>query len=306
MPVKLLKSMDYNYYSKVSLKTFLFNRIRSVFKLPFLEKVIVISAIKNGSSFIKKLIPPEYLYPNPTWRKVVRNDINYHLNISNSVDHAIYFGYKDQAAENFIKMFNEDSVVFDIGANIGATSLPYAKKCFKGRVYSYEPDQTNYKRLVENINLNQLQNVQAINIGLGDKEEEVKLYCVSDTNPGMNRVLKQENVDFNYTIIKIRTLDFELFERLKLSKVDAVKIDVEGFETNVLNGAAKTLLTFKPKLFIELIDSNLRENGSSASEIVNKLIDYGYDIFCAFDMRRIEKDENLNNCQFDIIAIKEA
>jgi FkbM family methyltransferase len=297
--------MDYNYYNKTTFKTKIFNSIRSIFKFPFFEKII--SYLNNGkesSSVISKLVPAEYLYRNPSWRNVARSGIRYRLNLSNVIDHYIFFGYKDLAFINFISKLSRDSIVFDIGANIGATSLPYAKKCSEGMIYSYEPDKINFERLKENIDLNSFKNITLNNIGLGDKEEEVKLYRVSATNPGMNRILKTTEKDLDFTTIKINTLDNEVFEKYKLVQLDAIKIDVEGFEHNVLNGADRVIETFRPIFFIELIDSNLKENGSSAISLVGKLIEKdNYKVFEAQRMHPIETTSDLNNCRLDIIAI---
>jgi len=297
--------IDYNYYNKASFKTRILNSIRSIFKIPFFEKIISnLNRGKESSSFISKLVPAEYLYQNPTWRNATRAGIKYKLNLSNVIDHYIFFGYKDPAFVNFTNKLSSDSVVFDIGANIGATSLPYAKKCATGMIYSYEPDKINFERLKENIELNSFKNIALNNLGLGDQEEEVKLFRVSKTNPGMNRILKTGEAGLDFTTIKINTLDNEVFEKYKLTRLDAIKIDVEGFEHNVLNGAGKTLDIFHPILFIEIIDSNLKENGSSATSLINELIGRNnYKVFEAERMRPIDAASDLNNCRLDIIAI---
>lgn len=299
--------MSYNYYDNISFKTRLLNKIRSIFKIGFLENLIAnLNQGKEPGSFISRLVPPEYLYRNPTWREVTRGDVRFKLNLFNVVDHNIFFGYKDSAFLNFIKLLPEDAIVFDIGANIGTTSLRYAKKCSNGTIYSYEPDEINFKRLQENIKLNAAKNIVVNNLGLGEKDEEVKLYRVSPTNPGMNRILEtNEAGDFDFTTIKIKTLDSEVFEKQRLNKLDAIKIDVEGFEYRVLKGGSKSLETFKPVLFIELIDSNLKENGSSATNLVAELIEnYSYEVFEAQRMQPIGLNTDLNNCRIDIIAVQ--
>jgi FkbM family methyltransferase len=151
--------------------------------------------------------------------------------------------------------------------------------------------------------LNGSKNISLQNTGLGEKEEQVKLYIVEESNPGMNRVLTNvADNNFASETINIKRLD-DFIEIEKLPAVNVIKIDVEGFEFNVLKGAERILTQFRPILFIELNDAHLVENGASAAKLLSFLFDKGYNIFAAESMHQINRGDNLYKPHFDIICL---
>ncbi|MBK7684492.1 MAG: FkbM family methyltransferase [Bacteroidetes bacterium] len=87
-----------------------------------------------------------------------------------------------------------------------------------------------------------------------------------------------------------------------MKKVDFIKIDVEGYEYAVLSGARETLKS-KPVLFIEVNDNSLKENKSSAKELIELLIAANYSTFYRADNGDpISSNTNFINCHFDLIA----
>lgn len=295
---------NYAYYSNLSFKTKFLNRLRTFFIAgnaeEFLLKKILAS---NTKTLWHKAIPPEYLYPKNSWRTYDRNGIKLKLDISNVVDHLKYYSFKDQGFENFIKKIQPNFTVLDIGGNIGVTCLEFAKKASSGKVIVFEPSPTNYKRLTENIGLNSFNNIIAINKGIGDIAGQFSLYNVVDSNPGMKRIMDNANTEnFESETIVIDTLENQL-QSLHTDVVNAIKIDVEGFEFKVLQSAANILSKHKPVLFIELDDSNLLGQKSNAKEMVQFLRDHQYNIYNAQDMSTpLGEDFNYSNCHFDIIC----
>ena len=72
------------------------------------------------------------------------------------------------------KFIMKDDVVFDIGSNIGAFTVPFAKKVGElGQVYAFEPQKVIYDLLQDNVNKNKLKNVKIFNVGIGKKKEEL-------------------------------------------------------------------------------------------------------------------------------------
>src|ERR1017187_10475375 len=92
--------------------------------------------------------------------KIVLQEALMKLNISNVVDHFLYFGLKERSQENLFNLANENSIIFDVGANIGSTVLQFAQKSKNGFVYGFEPDKLNYQRAMENISLNSFPNIK--------------------------------------------------------------------------------------------------------------------------------------------------
>lgn len=301
------KSNPYLYYGHMSTKTRAFNFFRKGFANAAVDGIFafVIRKIPFLSSVVSKIVAPEYLYKNPSWRSYNVNGIKMNLNISNLVDHCIYFSTEQNAIDRFIHHLKPNDTVFDIGANIGYTTLLFSKKCNDGYIYSIEPSKELFKTVEDHLKLNEVTNVKVLNIGLGEKEKKVQLYKVSENNSGMNRVLEEENVPFNSESILIKTLD-DVVKEQGLSKVNAIKIDVEGYEYNILKGAYNTLKESHPTLLIEIDDVNLKEQYSSPLEIFKFLFDLGYSIFEADTMKKIDSERDYTGVHFDVICFNKA
>ena len=84
-------------------------------------------------------------------RKVSRNGINFVLDLSDLVDWWIYFGFRDLGRMELFSKVKKGGIVIDIGANIGEVSMNFAKLAGpNGRVISFEPNRSNYKRYERN------------------------------------------------------------------------------------------------------------------------------------------------------------
>ena len=85
-----------------------------------------------------------------------------------------------------LSFINEGDTVLDIGSNIGAFTIPFAKKvCFKGKVYAFEPQSFIFRIFKENVKINKLSNIEIFNIGLGSSDCNIKL---RDFDYGKKRV----------------------------------------------------------------------------------------------------------------------
>lgn len=144
---------------------------------------------------------------------------------------------------------NTGSVYFDVGANIGATVVPVAKRLRDGLVYGFEPSRA-YQYLEENVKNNSLNNVKLFNIALGEKEGEVS-FKTRDCLAHSHR-LSSENyrTEVNIDKVKITRLD-DIVKKENLNKIDLVKIDVEGYERNVLEGCDYLIEKFNPIFYLE-------------------------------------------------------
>lgn len=135
-------------------------------------------------------------------------------------------------------------VVLDIGANLGTYTIPLALRNPNLSVISFEPQQAIFYQLCGNIALNGLENVDAYNIAISDKTDTIEL-AMPDYN-------KEENIGgFSLDpFVKSKTpttegikrlVDVTTIDDLNLDNVCMIKIDVEGLEYNVLQGAQETL-----------------------------------------------------------------
>ena len=140
-----------------------------------------------------------------------------------------------------------DSTVVDAGAHIGTHSVFFGLIC-GSRVYSFEPSEDAHSQLKENIALNQLKdNVKLFNCGVGARLGHGKLYIPDKNNPGMGQIIPNAQGE-----IEINTLDQILLS--KTSKIDLIKVDVEGAELDVLKGARSILTRDHPLIYVEIID----------------------------------------------------
>lgn len=143
--------------------------------------------------------------------------------------------------------FNISSGVFvDIGAHIGKHTIYVAKKHPFVKVLSFEPDPETYKLLKENIVLNGLDNVNALNMACSDISQDVTLWK-SKEHPATNSI-EEEIHDSSPIIVHSNKLDnlLKTFDNIAL-----IKIDAEGAEERIIKGAMQILLAQKPKIIFE-------------------------------------------------------
>jgi len=285
-------------------KTKSLNILRSVLKIPLLEESLKrLVKDKSSNSFLGKLVPNNYQYQKGSWRVCKKNGINLKLDIHDYVGHYMYFQFKDAGQERLVSFAKKGDYVLDIGTNIGVTLLNFAQKVAReGMVYGFEPDPENYGYCIQNIGLNSFTNIQLENFGLGKENGTFSMVVDTESNRGCNRITFDESRKESYEV-KVETLDNWAFE-VGLSKLDLVKIDVEGFEFQVLSGGKSLLAKYKPTMFIELDDNNLKSVGDSAKEVISFLFNQlGYKtIVKAENDQIISIDDDFSNCHFDIVV----
>lgn len=143
----------------------------------------------------------------------------------------------------FVANINNNSIVVDIGANIGYYAL-LASKIAK-KVYAFEPDSEIFMILKKNIVDNNLTNVIAINKAVGDKKDTG--YMIKDKdNFGNQRLDTGGRIKDKSNEVEVIKLDDYIKE-----KIDLIKIDVQGYEPKVVEGAKKIIEKYKPAIFME-------------------------------------------------------
>ena len=285
----------------MAVKQFVLNSIRKLFTIKPLEKWLFKKLDDNPGSVFSKVIPDDKFYKQNSFRLANKRGINYELDLSNIVDNYLYFGIEDLGYQKVISDLIKADNIIDIGANIGSTSLFFASINKKAQIFSFEPHPKTFKRAQKNISLNSFNNIKLINKGLGERIDKVKLFEINEKNPGMNRISTRK-LEQPYTEIDIDTLD-NYVKSAGIDKADFIKIDVEGYEHQVLKGAVNTLKKTKPVLYIELDDDNLREHGDSAQKIISYLYTLGYlNIVNSETSVKISATDNFDHCHIDIIV----
>ncbi|WP_119163022.1 FkbM family methyltransferase, partial [Klebsiella pneumoniae] len=137
-------------------------------------------------------------------------------------------------------------------ANIGNHSIYWAANKRFSQIYSFEPISYTYEILLKNIELNFLKDIiKAYNIGIGKEKSQAVLKHEHVNNIGANQVEIMQGGG-----IMINSLDDFMQEVSNLTRVDFVKIDVEGFEDNVFLGAKRFFEKFKPLIMVEIFDEH--------------------------------------------------
>lgn len=166
----------------------------------------------------------------------------------------------------------QDSIVLDIGANIGLHSVYFSSIASKGFVVAFEPAPQTYQLLLKNSGSSK---IISVNIGLSDKSEFVDFYEASDDAYSGLKDTKRKPIR-NIRKVLVFKLD-DLFANQLLQRIDFVKIDVEGFEQNVLLGMQHIIEKYRPVIFCEIyqgVNSN-----SHPDETVSLLTSKGYSAF---------------------------
>ncbi len=194
----------------------------------------------------------------------------------------VYCGLHDfEDMAYLLHVLDPEDLFIDIGANVGSyTILACAAKGSRG--YSFEPVPTTYLRLLENIAINSLgSRVVALNIGLSNYAGELSFTSVESCT---NHVTTESEDSDNMATVKVKvcSLDSVLGDEAP----SLIKIDVEGFETPVLQGAQAALRNMAlHSVIMELNGSGVRY-GYNEDDILNKMKDHGFSTYQYNPFRR--------------------
>lgn len=286
-------------------KTRFLNQLRKVAMLSPIEKLLVRQTQhKTPDNFFFKLAPNNNQYPKNTLRNCSRDDIRYLLDISDYMQYCIYYGITIEPREKLYNLVKDGTTIIDVGTNIGETLLNFARINKTGLNIGFEPVPDLYARAEYNLKLNDLPNIKLENLALSNEAGKLTFNVTNENNSGGIFLSSDLNQEDSSRTVRAITLDSYVLEN-NLDNISLLKIDVEGFELNVLEGAVMTLNKFKPALFIELDDSFLRRQGKSGKELVGFLIDKGYQIFSAENDKQIMADENFESRHFDIVCFSQ-
>ena len=181
------------------------------------------------------------------------------------------------------KFQSEDECFFDVGANLGQTLINYRTVEVKKKYIGFEPDPycvVYLKRLIE---LNKMTNTSIAPVGLSESERLLKLYSSSPTDSGASlRSNLRPTRKLYSSIVPTFKLD-NVVQQLKPKPVSLLKIDVEGWELEVLKGMSDIFQSDRPTIICEIIfrdaEASIGEYQQRNREILNILDKYKYHIF---------------------------
>ncbi len=216
-----------------------------------------------------------------------RKGITWHLNLREGIDFSIYligsFQPDAQSICHSILKGRSGATVLDIGANVGAFALPLARLVAEGGgvVYAFEPTQWAYHKLCRNLGSNPLlkPHLHAIQALLVDTESAELPENLHASWP-LERDQEQHPVHLGAlkeTKGALPTTLDAFVSRHDIRRVDFIKLDVDGNEISVLNGAWKTIESFRPTLLMEWAAS--LHPVQALDKVGQQLLDLGYQIY---------------------------
>lgn len=214
---------------------------------------------------------------------VVRSGITYELDLSQGIDFAIYLAniYERQTKLALRRLVAPSSLVLDIGANIGAHSLHLAQLVGpNGRVIAFEPTDFAFRKLCRNLELNPAleARVTPCHCFLTERNEDQVPSAIYSSWPLAREAglhAKHLGREMRTGAAQARSLDSVLSE-LADRKVALVKIDVDGFECDVLRGATRLLRDARPIFVMEVSPYVLEEHGASLEQLLSFFVPNGY------------------------------
>ncbi|MEZ4923134.1 MAG: FkbM family methyltransferase [Crocinitomicaceae bacterium] len=240
----------------------------------FIQYLLGLPKFPGRDFLIEKL--PKWFLKKPKGKTIIQTRFGFKIKIDplfdKNIENVIYErGVYELGTVSTIQQYLKpgDSFV-DAGANIGFLSLLASSIVGpKGKVYAFEPVVDTFQILQENKSMNGFEQLIIHPFGLGEIEESVTIYPEKENRGGASISHKHGTEGEQ---IKIKTLD-----GLELSAVKMIKIDVEGYEMNVLTGARNTILKDQPILIVEF--SSNRNNTHDPLELyqwLQELNVYGF------------------------------
>jgi FkbM family methyltransferase len=168
-------------------------------------------------------------------------------------------------------------IVIDVGANIGWHTIHASQHAAVETVVAFEPDAVNLSLLNRNLQLNGVENVVACSCALGAREGRARLHRYKKSNLGRHSLVSDHG--FGDTDVIVRDLDGVLYSlNLADRRISLLKIDVEGYEPAVIQGASQAL-TQTDVIVLEYTPSLSRKGGLSTDDMIERLYRSGFRAF---------------------------
>lgn len=189
-------------------------------------------------------------------------------------------------------------VVLDIGANIGIHTIKWAKVNSAMHIYAFEPSPITYELLSKNIEINNVNTqVHTLPIAISNVSGKRSFYHTKDDAYSSLKDTKRKEVQ---EVFEIQTYTIDSFiQKNNFDKIDFIKIDVEGFEGEVIEGAKDTLSKLHPDLFVEIYKGT--HSNVMPEKTIKSLVDMGYAAYHFIDgvlMPFITHDDKYYNYYF--------
>lgn len=227
-----------------------------------------------------------------------RRLVTWAIDLREGIDLAIFLGqYENEIFDAWSQYIRPGMIVIDVGANIGAHTLVLARLVgARGQVFAFEPTAYALARLVKNLELNpaiehrvKVQRTMLLDHASGTVPQYIfSRWPLEEGDKKLHPAHKGmlcETVGADAT-----TLD-DFVAAAALDRIDVIKLDVDGYETTVLQGAIRVLRTLRPVLVMELSPHQLRDHGTTVSQLLAILKDADYSMESLRGSRPLPMDE---------------
>jgi FkbM family methyltransferase len=242
-----------------------------------------------------------------------RAGVNWELDLREGIDFSIWLRryFEPGTVQACRRRLRDGATAVDIGANIGAHTLHLARDVGRdGRVIAFEPTTVAFERLTANLALNadlerRVCAVQAMLRARTDAALPAELVASWPLLPRHQLDAAEPGRPQSTSGARVTTLDAAL-DDLGVRHVDLIKLDVDGYESDVLEGAAAVLTRDRPTLIVELAPSLLEATGRDALELFDRLEQAGYAVHGLHTGRSVSSDEvrrlAARNASMNVIA----
>ena len=189
----------------------------------------------------------------------------------------LFGNYEADETRFFIEQIQSTDICFDVGGNVGYFSLLMSRLASDGSVHVFEPIPVNAALIAANTALNAIENLHLTNAAVGDHQGSVQFSISVDSAyssmHATGRLAEEKSIH-----VPMITLD-DYLSATSLTRIDVMKVDVEGAEDLVVRGSSSLLgdLNRRPRIVLmELFDGNLSSFDATVSSVIARMATYGY------------------------------
>jgi FkbM family methyltransferase len=234
-----------------------------------------------------------------------------HLDLRSQLEQKVFFSgeYDGGIIQILSRVLHPGIVIFDVGANIGLYSISLGEKlkkiAGKSQIWAFEPVTSNFNRLVNLIEANNLTNiVYPINTALGNEEGEIKLCMENNLTTGNAVLLKgslvqQERSTCSSTITKLDNF----VTKHHIEKCDLIKVDIEGAEMDFILGGINFIQKTRPIIYGEFNPFWVKDFGYSFVDIANLVIPWEYKLYRQVGRQKFVEIKEVKEDIADVLMI---
>ncbi|MFA6129495.1 MAG: FkbM family methyltransferase [Candidatus Omnitrophota bacterium] len=202
------------------------------------------------------------------------------FDLGEQIQRQVYCGRYETVQSGWAKeVLNVGGTFLDVGANVGYyTTLAASLVGKQGKVLAFEPSPFAYRKLASIIKGNGISQIEAFQCAAGDKEEMLDLYLSNQTQIHSPSLVPS---DAAFTPVKVQVCRLDAHSSLRsMRSIDLMKLDVEGFEPNVIRGMSDHLgKGYVKYLLCEFNSGWLEPNKSSCSQLLQLIQDLGFVVY---------------------------